>query len=354
MATVQQSRSAPATPAYSGPLLDVRDLRTHFFVSRRITVKAVDGVSFTVDRGEALGIIGESGSGKSVTSRSILRIVDPPGRNVSGQILFKGRDLLTLSEREMREIRGSQIGIIFQDPTTSFDPVFTVGQQLTETVLSHKKVSREEARADVLEGLKLVGVTGGDDVLRKYPVDFSAGFRQRLFIAMAMVLKPDLLIADEPTTTLGVTVQREILQNLKEIQKELGTAIILITHDFGVVSQVCSKIMVMYAGRAAEYASKREVLTKPHHPYTHGLIRSVPLIEAKRTRRMNLIPGFPPDMTRLPPGCAFAPRCEKAQPDCLQSVPPLFDMGDKHGASCFHPYDHADMGSLTTATRGVS
>jgi oligopeptide/dipeptide ABC transporter ATP-binding protein len=274
--------------------------------------------------------------------------VDSPGRVVGGQVLFKGRDLLGLSEGEMREIRGSQIGIIFQDPTTSFDPVFTVGNQLTETVMAHKRVSREEARADVLEALKLVGVSDGQAVLKKYPVDFSAGFRQRLFIAMAMLLKPDLLIADEPTTTLGVTVQAEILQNLKEIQKELGTAIILITHDFGVVSQVCTKILVMYAGRAAEYAGKREVLTKPHHPYTRGLIRSVPLIEAKRTRRMNLIPGFPPDMTRLPPGCAFAPRCERAQDDCRRVVPPVFEMEPGHGAACFHPYDHPDMSADKT------
>src|SRR4051812_7864476 len=278
MATVHQTRPATDSPAYAGPLLDVRNLQTYFFVGRRTVVKAVDGVSFTVDRGESLGIVGESGSGKSVTSRSILRIVDVPGRTVGGQVFFKGRDLLTLPEREMRELRGSQIGIIFQDPTTSFDPVFSIGSQLTETVLTHRRISRDEARAQVLEALKLVGVTNGEQVLTKFPVDFSAGFRQRLFIAMAMVLKPDLLIADEPTTTLGVTVQSEILANLKEIQKELGTAIILITHDFGVVSQVCSKIMVMYAGHAVEYASKRAVLTSPRHPYTVGLIRSVPLI----------------------------------------------------------------------------
>lgn len=339
MPTIQQRRSETQPAAYSGPLLDVRDLRTYFYVGRRTVVKAVDGVSFTVDRGEALGIIGESGSGKSVTSRSILRVVDRPGRIVSGQLLFKGRDLLTLSEREMREVRGSQIGIIFQDPTTSFDPVFTVGDQLMETVLAHRRISREEARAQVLEAFHLVGVTGADRVLKQYPVDFSAGFRQRLFIAMAMVLKPDLLIADEPTTTLGVTVQAEILANLKDIQKELGTAIVLITHDFGVVSQVCSKIMVMYAGRAAEYASKRAVLTSPRHPYTVGLIRSVPLIEAKRTRRMSLIPGFPPDMTRLPPGCAFAPRCEHARDACLREIPSLMPVGPGHEAACYFPYE---------------
>src|SRR4051794_16306935 len=311
MATAQQPRPAADATSYSGPLLDVRDLKTYFFVGRRTVVKAVDGVSFTVDRGESVGIVGESGSGKSVTSRSILRIVDAPGRTVGGQVFFKGRDLLTLPEGDMRQLRGSEIGIIFQDPTTSFDPVFTIGSQLTETVLTHRRISRDEAKAQVLEALKLVGVTNGEQVLGKYPIDFSAGFRQRLFIAMAMVLKPDLLIADEPTTTLGVTVQAEILANLRVIQKELGTAIILITHDFGVVSQVCDKIMVMYAGRAAEYSSKREVLTNPHHPYTAGLIRSVPLIETKREHRMHLIPGFPPDMTRLPPGCAFAPRCER-------------------------------------------
>jgi oligopeptide transport system ATP-binding protein len=354
MATVQQPRPTTDSTAYSGPLLDVRNLQTYFFVGRRTVVKAVDGISFTVGRGESLGIVGESGSGKSVTSRSILRIVDVPGRTVGGQVFFKGRDLLTLPEREMRELRGSQIGIIFQDPTTSFDPVFTIGSQLTETVLTHRRVSRDEARAQVLEALKLVGVTNGEQVLTKFPVDFSAGFRQRLFIAMAMVLKPDLLIADEPTTTLGVTVQSEILANLRVIQKELGTAIILITHDFGVVSQVCDKIMVMYAGRAAEYSSKREVLTNPHHPYTAGLIRSVPLIETKRAHRMHLIPGFPPDMTRLPPGCAFAPRCDNVQADCRQSVPPLFEMEPGHGASCFHPDNHPDMSAARTVPTEAS
>jgi len=338
MATLQHPQPSADAPRASGPLLDVRDLRTYFFVGRHTVVKAVDGVSFTVDRGEALGIIGESGSGKSVTSRSILRIVDAPGRVVGGQVFFKGRDLLSLSEREMREVRGSQIGLIFQDPTTSFDPVFTIGDQLMETVLAHRRISREEARSQVLEALRLVGVGDGARVLGRYPVDFSAGFRQRLFIAMAMVLKPDLLIADEPTTTLGVTVQAEILANLKSIQQELGTAIILITHDFGVVSQVCSKIMVMYAGRAAEYASKRAVLTTPRHPYTVGLIRSVPLIEAKRTRRMHLIPGFPPDMTRLPPGCAFAPRCERVQARCRQEVPALEALEPEHLAACYHPF----------------
>ena len=325
------------------PLLEVRDLRTYFHVGRGVVVKAVDGVSFTVDRGEALGIIGESGSGKSVTSRSILRVVDKPGRIEGGQVIFKGRDLLTLSEREMRGVRGNQIGIIFQDPTTSFDPVFTVGDQLTETVRAHRQVSADEAREQVLEALRLVGVSSGERVLKQYPIDFSAGFRQRLFIAMAMVLKPDLIIADEPTTTLGVTVQAEILANLKQIQQELGTAIILITHDFGVVSQLCSKIMVMYAGRAAEYASKRDVLTSPRHPYTVGLIRSVPVIEAKRTRRMNLIPGFPPDMTRLPPGCAFRPRCAHAQERCAVEVPPLLPVDVNHYAACYYPYVPAEV-----------
>jgi oligopeptide/dipeptide ABC transporter ATP-binding protein len=344
VSTLQEPTPAtqPAA-AYSGPLLDVRDLQTHFFVGRNTVVKAVDGVSFTVDRGEALGIIGESGSGKSVTSRSILRVVDRPGRIIGGQILFKGRDLLSLSEREMREVRGSQIGIIFQDPTTSFDPVFTIGQQLTETVLAHRRISKDEAREQVLEALRLVGVTNGERVLKQYPVDFSAGFRQRLFIALAIVLKPDLVIADEPTTTLGVTVQAEILANLKGIQQQLGMAIILITHDFGVVSQVCNKIMVMYAGRPAEYASKRAVLTSPRHPYTVGLIRSVPLIETRRTHRMSMIPGFPPDMTRLPPGCAFAPRCEHAQDECRRSVPKLADVEPHHAAACYFPYPAAAL-----------
>jgi oligopeptide/dipeptide ABC transporter ATP-binding protein len=342
---VQQQSSA----SWDGPLLEVRNLQTHFHVGRGTVVKAVDGISFSVDRGETLGIVGESGSGKSVTSRSILRIVDSPGRIVGGEVLFKGQDLLKLPERSMHDIRGKQIGIIFQDPTTSLDPVFTIGYQLIESVRAHRRVSRDEARDVVLEALNLVGISKnqGAGVLDKYPIDFSAGFRQRIFIAMAMALRPDLLIADEPTTTLGVTVQQEILANLRTIQKELGTAIIMITHDFGVVSHICSNVMVMYAGRAAEYSSKREVLTQPHHPYTKGLIESVPLVEAPRARRLTVIPGFPPDMTQLPPGCAFAPRCPRAQDVCVQEVPRLMPTSTSrgyHGAACYFPY--ADEGDV--------
>lgn len=321
-------------------LLEVRDLHTYFFLGPDAVLKAVNGVSFIVNRGQVLGIIGESGSGKSVTSRSILRVVDAPGRTVQGQVWFKGEDLLTLSEHRMGQIRGKQISLIFQDPTTSLNPVYTIGNQLIEAYRVHHRVSHREARMRALEVLRLVGISDGEAVLDKFPVQFSAGFRQRVFIAMAIICEPELIIADEPTTTLGVTVQAEILSALADIKRDLGTAMILITHDFGVVSQFTDQIMVMYAGTCVEYADKRTTLLTPSHPYTVGLIRSVPLLEAHRSGRLESIPGFPPDMLHLPPGCPFFPRCEYHRDFCFTNRPPLIEVGPRHLAACHFPLQY--------------
>ena len=311
-------------------LLDVRNLHTSFFMGPDRVLPAVRGVSFVVKRGQVLGIIGESGSGKSVTSRSILRVVDQPGRIVDGEVFFRGDDLLKASERTMSQIRGSQISLIFQDPTTSLDPVYTVGDQLIEAFKVHHRVSRSAGRIRAAEVLRLVGITDPEGTLDKFPCQFSAGFRQRIFIAMSIINQPELLIADEPTTTLGITVQAEILAALDDIKQKTGASMILITHDFGVVSQFADDIMVMYAGICAEYAPKRTILLNPSHPYTVGLIRSVPLLEAHRSGRLASIPGFPPDMLNVPPGCPFTPRCEYAQDICEREMPPLKQVGERH------------------------
>ena len=319
-------------------LLEVKDLRTYFHMSSGSVIKAVEGVNITLRKGKVLGIIGESGSGKSVTSRAIMRIVDRPGRIESGEILFKGENLLDKSEREMAALRGSQISLIFQDPNTSFNPYMTIGDQLRQAFRVHKKdASREQCDEAVRDALKLVGINNCDEVCRCYPCQFSAGFRQRIFIAMAMIFKPDLLIADEPTTSLGITIQAEIIQALTEVKNKVGNSVIIITHDFGVVSQFSDDIFVMYAGRCVESSPKKELLLNPRHPYTVGLIRSVPLLEARKTKRLKSIPGFPPDMTNPIKGCAFAPRCEWAQAKCFEEQPALVDIGKDRKVACHYP-----------------
>lgn len=318
-------------------LLDVKNLKTYFHMPSGAVVKAVDGVNFTLKKGSVLGIIGESGSGKSVTSRSIMRIVDEPGRIEGGEIIFKGQDLLKLSEKQMSRIRGSQISLIFQDPTTSFNPYMTIGEQLTEAYLVHKKAGKEEIKQRCIEVLKLVGISNHEEIMRKYPCEFSAGFRQRIFIAMAMIFNPDLLIADEPTTSLGITIQAEIIEALIEVKEKIGNSVIIITHDFGVVSQFSDDIFVMYAGRCVESSPKKQLLLYPRHPYTVGLIRSVPLLEARKTKRLKSIPGFPPDMVNLPKGCAFAPRCEFAQQRCLEEQPLLREVEEGRMVACHYP-----------------
>lgn len=319
-------------------LLEVKDLRTYFHMPDGIVIKAVEGVNFTLKKGKVLGIIGESGSGKSVTSRAIMRIVDKPGKIESGEVYFKGENLLEKSEKEMSRIRGSQISLVFQDPNTSFNPYMTIGAQLRQAYRVHRKnASKEECNNAVRDALKLVGIRNWEEVCKCYPCQYSAGFRQRIFIAMSMIFKPDLLIADEPTTSLGITIQAEIIQALNEIKEEVGNSVIIITHDFGVVSQFADDIFVMYAGRCVEYAPKRDLLVAPRHPYTVGLLRSVPLLEARKTKRLKSIPGFPPNMAHPPEGCPFAARCEWAQEKCFHEVPELVHLDEERLVACHYP-----------------
>lgn len=319
-------------------LLEVKDLRTYFHMPDGVTIKAVEGVNFTLKKGKVLGIIGESGSGKSVTSRAIMQIVDKPGKIETGEIYFKGENLLEKSEKEMASLRGSQISLIFQDPNTSFNPYMTIGDQLQQAYRVHrKKASKEECAEAVRDALKLVGISNWEEVCKCYPCQYSAGFRQRIFIAMAMIFKPDLLIADEPTTSLGITIQAEIIQALSDIKDQVGNSVIIITHDFGVVSQFADDIFVMYAGRCVEYSPKRDLLVAPRHPYTIGLLRSVPLLEARKTRRLKSIPGFPPDMAHLPEGCPFAVRCQWAQEKCFQVQPELVQISEGRLVACHYP-----------------
>ncbi|MGN0608519.1 MAG: ABC transporter ATP-binding protein [Oscillospiraceae bacterium] len=327
-------------------LLKVTDLKTYFKISDTLTVKAVEGVTFSLKKGHVLGIIGESGSGKSVTSRSIMRIVDEPGYIAGGTIEFKGENLLEASEKRMSEIRGAEISMIFQDPTTSFNPYLTLGDQLIEAYRVHNKgASKADAIKKAEQVLRLVGIRDCADVLKKFPCEFSAGFRQRIFIAMSMICDPDILIADEPTTSLGITIQAEIIEALSELQKETGISIMIITHDFGVVSQFSDDIFVMYAGRCVEFSPKKELLLKPAHPYTVGLIQSVPLLEERKTKRLKSISGFPPNMAKPQPGCAFAPRCPYAKDICRSEVPELKQIGEDRYCACHFPlldYNTAD------------
>jgi oligopeptide/dipeptide ABC transporter ATP-binding protein len=316
----------------------VENLTTRF-PTRGGTITAVDGVSFRVERGKTLGIIGESGSGKSVTARSIIRAVERPGVIAGGSVRLFGRELLTLPESRMRQVRGGDIGMIFQDPGASLNPVRRIGDQVVETYLTHRRASRQEARKVALETLTLAGIDRTEEVFKSYPVDLSSGAKQRVMIAMAIVCRPALLIADEPTTMLGVRTQRQILEALRQIQAELQMAMILITHDFGVVSWMADDILVMYGGRAVEHAPKREILLHPRHHYTAGLIRSVPLIDERQQARFHSIAGFPPDLLRLPSGCVFHPRCEAADALCTRVRPP-FTAGDArpdHLYACHHP-----------------
>nr|WP_246503687.1 ABC transporter ATP-binding protein [Plastoroseomonas arctica] len=290
-------------------------MRTHFF-TRAGVVKAVDGVSFTVARGKVLGLVGESGSGKTVTGFSILGMVDEPGRITGGSILFQGRDLATLSEEEMRHLRGNRIAMIFQDPMMTLNPVLRIDTQMIETVQAHEKTSREEARQRSRDALGMVGIASPDERLKSYPHQFSGGMRQRVAIAIALLHRPDLIVADEPTTALDVTIQGQILAEVQKLAANTGTALIWITHDLSVVAGLADDIAVMYAGRVVEHGLVDEVLDRPLHPYTHGLIGSVPS-RNKRGEPLRQIPGMTPSMLALPQGCAFRARCPRAADECL-------------------------------------
>lgn len=316
----------------TAPLLEVDRLRTHFDTLSG-TVRSVDGLSFTVDAGQTLGIVGESGCGKSVTAMSILRLVPtPPGRH-AGAIRYRGTDLLSLSEREMRRIRGDRISMIFQEPMTSLNPVLSVGRQIAESVQQHQKVSRGQAMERAVEMLRLVQIPEPERRSREYPHQLSGGMRQRVMIAMALACRPDLLIADEPTTALDVTIQAQILDLIQRLQKELGMGMILITHDLGVVAETCDRVVVMYAGRKVEEAAVVELFEQPLHPYTRALMASMPAMNT-RAKRLTEIPGIVPALHALGQGCAFAPRCPLAMDRCRQEAPVLTAHGHGHVVAC--------------------
>ena len=324
----------------AAPLLEVHDLQTHF-ITRAGVVRAVDHVSFELHPGETLGIVGESGCGKSVTALSIMRLIpDPPGRAVGGSVLLhedgKSRDLLKLSEREMRDIRGNAISMIFQDPMTSLNPVLSIGFQLAEPLIVHRGMSAKAARRRAVELLDEVGIPAARDRLHDFPHQFSGGMRQRVMIAMAMACQPKLLIADEPTTALDVTIQAQILELIMRLNEEFGTAVILITHDLGVVAQLCKRVLVIYAGQIIENAPTDVLYSQPNHPYTLGLMRSVPRLGTDVKRRLVPIRGMPPDLVAAPAGCRFRPRCPRAQPRC-ETEPELVVVGADHRAACFFP-----------------
>jgi oligopeptide/dipeptide ABC transporter ATP-binding protein len=317
-------------------LLDVRNLQTQF-LTRGGVVRAVDGVSWDVQEGETVALVGESGCGKSVTALSIMRLVAPPaGRIVGGQVLFKGRDLLTLTEEEMRHVRGREIGMVFQEPMTSLNPVLTIGRQLTEGLEIHLGMTGTTARRRAEELLGMVGIPDPARRLRQYPHQFSGGMRQRMMIAMALACNPSLVLADEPTTALDVTIQAQILELMKDLARRLGVAMLIITHNLGVVARYADRVNVMYAGRIVERGTAREVYGRPRHPYTLGLLRSVPRLDEPRRARLAPIEGQPPDLTRLPPGCAFAPRCAFRVERCAREIPGLERVGDgEHVAACW-------------------
>ena len=314
-------------------LLEVRDLHTSFFTDAG-EVKAVNGVSFNLDRGQTLGIVGESGSGKSVTAYSIMQILAPAGKIVSGSIKLDGQELIGAGEQVMRDVRGNKISIIFQDPMTSLNPTYTIGHQIMEAILLHTNRTKEQAYDRAVEMLKLVGVNDPEKRMKQYPHEHSGGMRQRVMIAMALACEPDILIADEPTTALDVTIQAQILELMQSLQKELGMAIIMITHDLGVVAQMCDEIVVMYAGSYCERGTADEIFYDPRHEYTKGLLRSIPTLDTMG-QKLHPITGTPIDLLNLPKGCPFAPRCDNAMKICIRQAAESMDISETHKASCW-------------------
>ena len=324
-------------------LLEVNDLATHFFTQDGV-VKAVDGISYHVDEGEVLGIVGESGCGKSVSALSIMRLVaNPPGRTVRGEVIFDGEDILKLADAEMRHIRGNRIAMVFQEPMTSLNPVLTIGRQLTETLELHQRMNKTEARDRAAELLRIVGIPDSERRLKDYPHQFSGGMRQRVMIAMALSCNPRLIIADEPTTALDVTIQAQILELMQELAREFGTAMVIITHNLGVVARYASRVVVMYAGKIIETGSALDIYHSPKHPYTLGLLRSVPRLDAEERKKLEAIEGLPPDLIDLPAGCSFAPRCRFAYERCSQEMPELEGVGDGHEAACWRSSEITEL-----------
>jgi oligopeptide/dipeptide ABC transporter ATP-binding protein len=331
----------------SAPLLQIQDLKTHFFTDDGV-VRAVDGVSYELGERETLAVVGESGSGKSVTALSILRLIaDPPGRIVGGRILFKGRDLATFSGPEIRKIRGKEISMIFQEPMTSLNPVYSCGEQIMEALVLHERIDRKAARVRAIEMLKLVGIPLPEQRVDEYPHQMSGGMRQRVMIAMALACHPAILIADEPTTALDVTIQAQILELLKRLQAELGMAVLLITHDLGVVAETADRVAVMYAGQVVEYCDVDAAFHRTLHPYTAGLLASLPRLGDKRAT-LRVIPGNVPNPARFPPGCRFHPRCPVAQDRCRSQEPPVLTFDGTHQSRCWRA-DEIAAGTLDPA-----
>ena len=329
-------------------LLEVKDLATHFFTQDGV-VKAVDGISYTLAEGEVLGVVGESGCGKSVHALSIMRLVaNPPGRIVAGEILFEGENLLNMDDSEMRHIRGNRIAMVFQEPMTSLNPVLTIGRQLTETLELHQKMARREARTRAAELLQTVGIPDSESRLSDYPHQFSGGMRQRVMIAMALSCNPRLIIADEPTTALDVTIQAQILELMRDLAEEFGTAMVIITHNLGVVARYAHRVVVMYAGKIVETGTAHDIYRNPRHPYTIALLNSVPRLDATERVRLDAIEGLPPDLVDLPQGCSFAPRCKYAYERCTQETPVLVETDTNHTSACWR---HDELAELTAAAK---
>lgn len=316
-------------------LLEIRDLKTYFFTFRGV-VKAVDSINMKVRKGEIIGLVGESGCGKSITGFSILNLIDPPGKFVGGEIIFEGQDLLTKNEQEMQAIRGNRISMIFQDPMTSLNPLYTIGQQIEETLKIHQGSSAAECRAKALELLCAVGIPDPEKRIDCYPHEFSGGMRQRVIIAISLATNPALIIADEPTTALDVTVQAQIISRLSDLVRRNNSSLILITHDLALVSEIAERIIVMYCGKVMESGSVEDIINKPAHPYTEGLLNSIPRLEGEQ-QRLEQIPGMVPSPYKLPHGCNFAPRCRYAQAQCNQSEPELVRIEGGREISCHFP-----------------
>ena len=316
-------------------ILQVKDLKTYFKLDEGL-LKAVDGVSFDLRKGETLGIVGESGSGKSVTNLAIMRLIpSPPGRIAGGEVLFMDKDILKMNDEEVRKIRGNKISMIFQDPMTCLNPFMRISTQMVETIVLHQGLDKVAAKEKAIEMLKLAGIPAPEKRIDQYPHQFSGGMRQRVMIAMALSCEPEILIADEPTTALDVTIQAQILELIRDLSVRLGTAVILVTHSLGVVAGMCDSICVMYAGRVVERGTADEIFTDPRHPYTQGLIKSVPRLDRANTQRLYSIPGQPPNVINLPDCCPFFPRCERAMDVCKTKYPKVVELGPKRNVACW-------------------
>ena len=329
-------------------LLEISNLTTHFFTQDGV-VKAVDGITYDLEEGEVLGVVGESGCGKSVHALSIMRLVpSPPGRTVAGEVVFEGEDLLNMDDAEMRNIRGNRIAMVFQEPMTSLNPVLTIGRQLTETLELHQKMSKQQAKVRAAELLQTVGISDAERRLADYPHQFSGGMRQRVMIAMALSCNPKLIIADEPTTALDVTIQAQILELMQDLARDFGTAMIIITHNLGVVARYADNVNVMYAGKIIETGSALEIYHNPKHPYTLALLNSVPRLDASERIRLDVIEGLPPDLVNLADGCSFAPRCKYVYERCIDESPVLEDALPGHTTACWRHHELRELAGIAS------